>query len=233
VQQLHQASLSDELAEKKRQLLLQAQEQKKKVLETKGKKVFTCSDDGCGMVFLTELSLLNHRIQVHKVVLPAQEEVEVPEDRDLLVAPAASAKSVKAATAAFGKLAAQCTTCGVVCRGSAALEAHMRTHTNDRPYVCTWPGCTSKFVQKSNLIRHLGVHTRERKFSCEFCFLRFTQKVSLRYHVAAKHTNARPFRCTVEGCQSAFPTAAALNIHMVQHVETRTEKRRRQQRGLK
>jgi hypothetical protein len=39
-----------------------------------------------------------------------------------------------------------------------------------------------------------------------------------RYHLGV-HTNNRPFRCTVmAGCNASFPTAAALNAHVTNHV---------------
>lgn len=46
-----------------------------------------------------------------------------------------------------------------------ALEAHTRSHTEQKQLRCTHEGCSATFSQKSNLTRHMLVHTGERPVS--------------------------------------------------------------------
>ena len=34
----------------------------------------------------------------------------------------------------------------------------MRVHNNEKPYICTYPGCFAKFAQKNNLNSHSKIH---------------------------------------------------------------------------
>lgn len=72
----------------------------------------------------------------------------------------------------------RCDICSRVFPREKSLQAHKRTHSGDRPYMCDFPNCKKAFVQSGQLKTHQRLHTGE-----------------------------KPFICTIEGCQSRFTHA--------------------------
>ncbi|KAF8512613.1 hypothetical protein BU17DRAFT_69159 [Hysterangium stoloniferum] len=52
----------------------------------------------------------------------------------------------------------KCPTCGDMFDRRATLEIHERTHTGERPFVCSFPRCGKSFTVKSNATRHERTH---------------------------------------------------------------------------
>ncbi|KAL4708579.1 hypothetical protein ACJJTC_014187 [Scirpophaga incertulas] len=78
-----------------------------------------------------------------------------------------------------------CDICGHITKQYANLMAHMRTHTNEKPFEC--PLCDRRFSMPSNRDRHLVVHTGEKRFECQHCNRRFTQSSALKLHIQTVH----------------------------------------------
>ncbi|XP_050095581.1 uncharacterized protein LOC126577749 [Anopheles aquasalis] len=72
--------------------------------------------------------------------------------------------------------AIKCRYCNRVFPREKSLQAHLRTHTGERPYHCDYPGCTRAFTQSGQLKTHQRLHTGERPFICAAarCQMRFT-----------------------------------------------------------
>ncbi|XP_071442659.1 zinc finger protein 367-like [Hetaerina americana] len=72
--------------------------------------------------------------------------------------------------------AIKCRFCNRVFPRDKSLQAHLRTHTGERPYTCDYPGCTKAFTQSGQLKTHQRLHTGEKPFYCpeKGCMSRFT-----------------------------------------------------------
>ncbi|XP_066586742.1 uncharacterized protein [Prorops nasuta] len=70
----------------------------------------------------------------------------------------------------------KCSYCNRVFPREKSLQAHLRTHTGERPYPCDYPGCTKAFTQSGQLKTHQRLHTGEKPFLCTEpgCEMRFT-----------------------------------------------------------
>ncbi|XP_070563854.1 zinc finger protein 367-like [Ptychodera flava] len=81
----------------------------------------------------------------------------------------------------------RCNICHRVFPREKSLQAHMRTHTGERPYVCDYPNCGKAFVQSGQLKTHQRLHTGEKPFVCSIqgCESRFTH--------ANRHCPDHPF----------------------------------------
>ncbi|XP_059846777.1 zinc finger protein 367-like [Hypanus sabinus] len=60
----------------------------------------------------------------------------------------------------------RCHVCNRVFPREKSLQAHKRTHTGERPYVCDYPSCGKAFVQSGQLKTHQRLHTGEKPFIC-------------------------------------------------------------------
>ncbi|XP_061881471.1 zinc finger protein 367 [Entelurus aequoreus] len=81
----------------------------------------------------------------------------------------------------------RCNICHRVFPREKSLQAHKRTHTGERPYLCDYPNCGKAFVQSGQLKTHQRLHTGEKPFVCseKGCGNRFTH--------ANRHCPRHPF----------------------------------------
>ncbi|KFY36169.1 hypothetical protein V494_05249 [Pseudogymnoascus sp. VKM F-4513 (FW-928)] len=97
------------------------------------------------------------------------------------------------------------------------LASHLRSHTNERPFACTYPDCDKAYIEEKHLKQHIkGSHTHERNHHCDWegCTKSFLTATRLRRHQAA-HGGHERFRCTeYPPCTETFRKHQTLQRHI-------------------
>jgi len=105
----------------------------------------------------------------------------------------------------------ECTVCGRRFRDNC-LSTHMLTHTNARPHECVQ--CGKTFSRSADLAVHLKAHTGAKAHICDSCERGFVKKGDLARHKRV-HTGERPYIC--EECGKAFKILFHLRLHASVH----------------
>ncbi|CCO28437.1 Zinc finger protein 569 [Rhizoctonia solani AG-1 IB] len=117
--------------------------------------------------------------------------------------------------------ASLCEVCGVDFSEAATLQQHMRRHTQEKPYVCDFPGCGKAFAITGALTIHKRTHNGDKPFKCKYCDRAFSESSNLSKHLRT-HTGQRPYACPEPGCGKKFSRPDQVTRH--RHVHQKKSK---------
>ena len=76
--------------------------------------------------------------------------------------------------------------CGKSIVSVSKLFSHILSHTQEKPYSCTFPGCGMRFGYQGNLHKHYkGTHEGIKRYTCDHCGKGYTKKFNLNKHLAS------------------------------------------------
>lgn len=142
----------------------------------------------------------------------------------------------------LGMRAYPCTDCGKSFGKKSGLDRHILTvHEKIKAFKCEADGCHGAFGEKSQLTKHMRIHTerdqsycsfckqqfeniknhfdlfhQDLTYACDFCFKRFSKQSSLNIHVKVFHTMEKNFFC--DYCPNkGFAERSQLKRHLRRH----------------
>jgi len=108
----------------------------------------------------------------------------------------------------IGKKPYICDACDKAFADRSNLIQHLRVHTKEKPYACNFDGCDKRFAHSASLKEHLNTHTGFRSCAIPWCAI-----PNVRLFISGE----KPHICNHPGCGMSFAQASNLRRHQIVH----------------
>ena len=169
---------------------------------------FRC--DECGMPFLKEKQLIDHKEATHRDPHCRFCGKEIVKSKTLRNHELRHIRQ---------KDSFECDICKRVFKTKTGLRHHIAVHTGEYKYCCDY--CGRGFMSRMMMEEHRSMHTKEERYICDVCGRKFSFQST--YWIHRKwHDNPYPYKCSF--CGRMFRHSSLLAVHKRTHTGERPYK---------